>query len=140
MTEPDVLILDEPTRGIDVGAKYEIYELINQMKKEQKGIIEIPSNIASEDDVMMLVLDAGALDFQNENGNYIIYTEPNMFSKVKQALDETFKIENYITSEITYIPNSFVDIPEDKNEQIEKFIDSLEDDEDVQEVFHNANF
>ena len=63
-----------------------------------------------------------------------------MFSKVKQALDETFKIENYITSEITYIPNSFVDIPEDKNEQIEKFIDSLEDDEDVQEVFHNANF
>lgn len=107
---------------------------------EQKGIIEIPSNIASEDDVMMLVLDAGALDFQNENGNYIIYTEPNMFSKVKQAVDETFKIENYITSEITYIPNSFVDIPEDKNEQIEKFIDSLEDDEDVQEVFHNANF
>ena len=107
---------------------------------EQKGIIEIPSNIASEDDVMMLVLDAGALDFQNENGNYIIYTEPNMFSKVKQALDEAFKIENYITSEITYIPNSFVDIPEDKNEQIEKFIDSLEDDEDVQEVFHNANF
>ena len=107
---------------------------------EQKGIIEIPSNIASEDDVMMLVLDAGALDFQNENGNYIIYTEPNMFSKVKQALDETFKIENYITSEITYIPNSFVDIPEDKNEQIEKFIDSLEDDEDIQEVFHNANF
>ena len=89
---------------------------------------------------MMLVLDAGALDFQNENGNYIIYTEPNMFSKVKQALDETFKIENYITSEITYIPNSFVDISEDKNEQIEKFIDSLEDDEDVQEVFHNANF
>ena len=45
MTEPDVLILDEPTRGIDVGAKYEIYELINQMKKEQKGIIVISSEM-----------------------------------------------------------------------------------------------
>lgn len=45
MTEPDVLILDEPTRGIDVGAKYEIYELINQMKKEEKGIIVISSEM-----------------------------------------------------------------------------------------------
>ena len=45
MTEPDVLILDEPTRGIDVGAKYEIYELINQMKREQKGIIVISSEM-----------------------------------------------------------------------------------------------
>lgn len=45
MTEPKVLILDEPTRGIDVGAKKEIYDLINQLKDEGLGIIMISSEI-----------------------------------------------------------------------------------------------
>lgn len=43
MTEADVLILDEPTRGIDVGAKYEIYELMVELAKQGKGIIMISS-------------------------------------------------------------------------------------------------
>ena len=44
-TDPDVLILDEPTRGIDVGAKYEIYELINKLAAEGKGVIVISSEM-----------------------------------------------------------------------------------------------
>jgi len=44
-TDPDVLILDEPTRGIDVGAKYEIYELINQMADAGKGVLVISSEL-----------------------------------------------------------------------------------------------
>lgn len=44
-TDPDVLILDEPTRGIDVGAKYEIYELINQMAEAGKGVLVISSEL-----------------------------------------------------------------------------------------------
>lgn len=44
-TEPDVLIMDEPTRGIDVGAKYEIYTLINQLVQEGKGILLISSDL-----------------------------------------------------------------------------------------------
>lgn len=44
-TEPDVLILDEPTRGIDVGAKYDIYCLINQMVEEGKSVIMISSEM-----------------------------------------------------------------------------------------------
>ena len=44
-TEPDVLILDEPTRGIDVGAKYDIYCLINQMVDEGKSVIMISSEM-----------------------------------------------------------------------------------------------
>ncbi|MXU66686.1 multiple monosaccharide ABC transporter ATP-binding protein [Oceanomicrobium pacificus] len=43
--EPDVLILDEPTRGIDVGAKYEIYSIINQLAAEGKGVIMISSEM-----------------------------------------------------------------------------------------------
>ena len=45
LTEPDVLILDEPTRGIDVGAKYEIYCVINELAKAGKAIIVISSEM-----------------------------------------------------------------------------------------------
>lgn len=45
MSEPRILILDDPTRGIDVGAKYEIYELINQMAEAGKGVLVISSEL-----------------------------------------------------------------------------------------------
>ncbi len=45
MTNPDVLILDEPTRGVDVGAKSEIYELLNGIKEQGKAIIVISSDM-----------------------------------------------------------------------------------------------
>ena len=45
LTQPDVLILDEPTRGIDVGAKYEIYTVINELAKSGKAIIIISSEM-----------------------------------------------------------------------------------------------
>ena len=44
-TEPDVLILDEPTRGIDVGAKYEIYEIINRLADSGRGVSMISSEL-----------------------------------------------------------------------------------------------
>ena len=43
--DPDVLILDEPTRGIDVGAKYEIYTIINRLADEGKAVIVISSEL-----------------------------------------------------------------------------------------------
>ncbi|NRD76304.1 sugar ABC transporter ATP-binding protein [Bacillus sp. BRMEA1] len=45
MTEPDILMLDEPTRGIDVGAKYEIYTIINQLADQGKGVLVISSEL-----------------------------------------------------------------------------------------------
>ncbi|WML44265.1 galactose/methyl galactoside ABC transporter ATP-binding protein MglA [Neobacillus sp. PS3-40] len=45
LTKPDILLLDEPTRGIDVGAKFEIYQLINELASEGKGIIMISSEM-----------------------------------------------------------------------------------------------
>jgi len=44
-TDPDLLILDEPTRGIDVGAKFEIYNIINQLAAQGKGVIVISSEL-----------------------------------------------------------------------------------------------
>ena len=45
LTDPKVLILDEPTRGVDVGAKREIYDLLNEIKKEGRSIIMISSEM-----------------------------------------------------------------------------------------------
>ncbi|BAP39328.1 YebC/PmpR family DNA-binding transcriptional regulator [Metamycoplasma canadense] len=107
---------------------------------DQKGIIEFSSSLASEEEVMMTVLDAGAEDFSVEGDLYVITTQPSEFQKVKQALDEGFNIENYSTAEVTYLPNTETEISQEKAEQLEKFVDLLEDDEDIQEVWHNATF
>ncbi|MBN4089483.1 YebC/PmpR family DNA-binding transcriptional regulator [Mycoplasma enhydrae] len=107
---------------------------------DQKGLIEFPSDVASEEEVMMIALDAGAEDFKMEDDLYIITTQPSSFQAVKQALDEALAIENYSTAEVTYIPNSEIEIDAEKAEQLEKFVDFLEDDEDIQEVWHNAIF
>ena len=44
-TDPELLILDEPTRGIDVGAKYEIYQIINELADQGKGVLVISSEL-----------------------------------------------------------------------------------------------
>ncbi|MPN45950.1 Galactose/methyl galactoside import ATP-binding protein MglA [bioreactor metagenome] len=58
LTEPDILILDEPTRGIDIGAKYEIYSLLVEMAKQGKSILivcsEMPELIGMSDRVMVM--------------------------------------------------------------------------------------
>ena len=58
MTEPDILILDEPTRGIDVGAKYELYSIIAELAKSGKTIImissEMPELIGMSDRIMVM--------------------------------------------------------------------------------------
>jgi methyl-galactoside transport system ATP-binding protein len=58
ITNPDVLILDEPTRGIDVGAKYEIYSIINELASQGKTIImissEMPELLGMSDRIMVM--------------------------------------------------------------------------------------
>ncbi|AWX42808.1 UPF0082 protein MCRO_0552 [Metamycoplasma cloacale] len=106
---------------------------------DQLGVIEFDNSLASEDEVMMVALDNGAIDFKNEDGLYIIYSQPSDFSNLKQVIDETFKIENYSTAEVTYIANTEVEVNAEKAEQIDAFVTFLEDDDDIQEVFHNAS-
>jgi D-xylose transport system ATP-binding protein len=58
MTEPDVIFLDEPTRGIDVGAKLEVYELINRLTAEGKAVVlvssELPELMGMSDRILVL--------------------------------------------------------------------------------------
>jgi methyl-galactoside transport system ATP-binding protein len=58
LTQPEILMLDEPTRGIDVGAKFEIYQLILELAKKEKGIIiissEMPELLGITDRIMVM--------------------------------------------------------------------------------------
>jgi len=73
LTEPDVLILDEPTRGIDVGAKYEIYTLILELAKRGKGIImissEMPELLGVSDRIMVMCLGRNTGILSREEAN-----------------------------------------------------------------------
>ena len=78
LTKPEVLLLDEPTRGIDVGAKYEIYQLILDLAKEGKGVImvssEMPELLGICDRILVMsggVL-AGEVDARNTSQEEIL--------------------------------------------------------------------
>ncbi|MFV0288664.1 MAG: ATP-binding cassette domain-containing protein [Mycoplasmatales bacterium] len=81
LTDPDILILDEPTRGIDVGAKQEIYQIINDLAKQGKSIIlissELPELIGLSDRVY--VLNEGKIIGELENKEI---TPENIMSKI----------------------------------------------------------
>lgn len=105
---------------------------------EQKGLIAIEQNTASpidEDELMMQALEAGAEDIQLEEDVFKILTAPNDFNQVKQALEaEGYQ---FLVAEVSMVPKNTISISEEAGEQIEKLIDTLEDLDDVQEVYTN---
>ena len=101
----------------------------------KKGIIII-DNKYDEDEVMMNVLDNGADDFIVNDDTYEIYTTQDNFIKVKDALDN-MGVDNYIMSEVTYVASNEIELDVDKKEKIYKLVETLEDFEDVSNVYHN---
>ena len=71
LCEPDIIFLDEPTRGIDVGAKLEVYELVNALKSEGKAIVlvssEMPELMGLSDRIIMLSQGAVGGEFDRED-------------------------------------------------------------------------
>ena len=107
---------------------------------EKKGQIIIAKEDCQmdEDDLMMTALDAGAEDFAAEEDSYEIVTDPDDFSKVREAL-EAESIE-MASAEVTMIPNTMVELAsEDDIKNLQKTLDLLEEDDDVQDVWHNWN-
>ena len=103
---------------------------------ERRGVIVIEKTV-DEDELMMTVLDNGADDLVTTDETYEIYTSPDNFLKVKEAMDN-MGIKDYITSEITYVASNQVEVAdEETKEKIYNLIDALEDIDDVQNVYHN---
>ncbi len=88
------------------------------------------------DDLMMLALDAGADDFSEEEDSYEILTAPDAFSAVREALEkEGIEMAN---AEVTMLPQTYVTLSGETDlNNIRKILDLLDEDDDVQEVFHN---
>ena len=90
------------------------------------------------DDLMMIALDAGAEDFSEEEDCYEILTDPDDFSQVREALEKEGIV--MAEAEVTMIPQTYVDLTDETAvKNLQKTLDLLEDDDDVQAVYHNWN-
>ena len=89
-----------------------------------------------EDVVMMAALEAGAEDIESTDEGFEIVTTPADFLQVKEAM-EADGIE-FISAEIEMIPSMYTEVSEENEEKFENMIDMLEDDDDVQDIYHNA--
>lgn len=103
---------------------------------ERRGIIDIPSDY-DEEEMMMISLDHGALDFVVLDDVYEIVTLAENFIKVKKALEEA-GVQEFLTSEVTFIPNNTVEVSDlEQVEKIHSLINQLEELDDVQDVYCN---
>jgi YebC/PmpR family DNA-binding regulatory protein len=103
----------------------------------RKGVISLDGEKCEEDKVMELALEAGADDIVNENGEIVVYTAPESFETVLEAINAA----NMETdgAEVSMIPETYVDVDKDAGSKISRLIDKLEENDDVQNVYHNAN-
>lgn len=105
---------------------------------DEKGqiIIDREECDMDPDELMMMALDAGADDFVEEEDSFEILTTPDAFAEVKKALED-----NNIamaSAEVTMIPQTYVKLTNEQDiKNIKKTLDLLDEDDDVQEVFHN---
>ena len=103
---------------------------------KQKGQIIISKEGKDEEELMNIALEAGAEDFKSDDGDvYEIITAPEDFEAVRKALEDK-KIEME-QAEITMLADNNVEVGEDKAEQVLKFMDALEDHDDVQTAYSN---
>ena len=102
---------------------------------ERRGSIVIPSEY-DEEDMMMTALDAGALDFEKIEDSYVITTDQNSFTAVRDALEEA-GVKEFLECELTYVPNMEVELDAEGTEKVMKLVDALEDLDDVQDVYYN---
>jgi len=103
-----------------------------------KGIITVSSDAAAEDKLMEIALEAGAEDMKSEDGEFEISCEPEQFEGVKKSL-----VDNNITissSEVTKIPDTAAALDADTAQKVLKLLDYLDELDDTQKVYSNADF
>lgn len=104
---------------------------------ERKGylVIEREGLDLSEDDMLGMILEAGADDLKTTNDVFEILTEPKAFPEVKEALQA--QNLTFAHAQLSMIPQNYVSLDEEQAAILEKLVDKLEDDDDVQDVYTN---
>ena len=103
----------------------------------KKGVLVIDNEDEDyeEDEVMMDALEAGAADFEPDGSVFTIYTEPDDFNAVADALGKKY---TFVSAQIEQVPNEYKKLENEEDiKMMEKLIDAFEDDDDVQNVWHN---
>ena len=102
----------------------------------KKGVIVVEKTDLNEDKVMEDALEAGALDFLSDENVFEIYTDPDDFSSIREALEK--KNYEFVSAEIEMVPSTYSTIVEEENAtKMQKLLDTLDDNDDVQNVWHN---
>ncbi|MCE1195648.1 YebC/PmpR family DNA-binding transcriptional regulator [bacterium] len=102
---------------------------------KRKGILSYDGEKYSEDQIMEAGLEAGADDIVNEGGALVVYTDPSSFETVLNAMNA--KSFETLGAEISMVPETFLACDAETAGKVQKLIDRLEENEDVQNVYHN---
>ena len=104
---------------------------------EKKGYINLERNVVDEDQLMETAIDAGAEDIREEEQNFEVISAPEDFEAVKDAIEQAEL--KYIDAEVTMLPKTTSNLQGKEAEQMVRLMDALEDCEDVQKVYTNAD-
>ena len=104
---------------------------------ERKGVLIVEKDGQLDEDALMLeALDAGAMDMQDDEDALEITTDVASFTSVYEALEKSGY--EFALAEVQLVPSNTVDVTEETEASIQKMLDMLEDNDDVQNVYHNA--
>ncbi len=104
---------------------------------DKKGYIAVESKSVDEEVLMETALDAGAEDIREDNGNFEVITAPGDFEAVKEAIDKASIA--HIEAEVTMLPQTTTNLGGKEAEQMVRLMEMLEDCDDVQKVYTNAD-
>ena len=102
---------------------------------KQVGVIKIDVNEISEEKIIDMALEAGADDYLSNNGLHEIHCEKSKIYDVKKKLE--INVKNFVSTEIEWIPVNSINISKDKFNEIKEFLEILDNDDDVQNIFTN---
>ena len=104
----------------------------------QLGVIKIDKKEVTDERIFELAIEAGADECKSNNEFHEIHCPMNEIYNVKKELEK--EIENFISTEIEWIPLNNVEVTKEKNDDLINFFETLEEDDDIQNVYSNADF
>ncbi len=104
---------------------------------DKKGYLVIEKGAVEEDALMELALEAGAEDVRDDGDNFEVITEPESFEAVKATIDA--KEIPYVVAEVSMVPQNLTPVEGETAQKLIRLIDALEDCDDVQKVYNNAD-
>jgi YebC/PmpR family DNA-binding regulatory protein len=105
---------------------------------EQKGVVVVKTASDEADDLALVAIDAGADDFETADSTLLAYSSPEMMETIRQSLAETGA--SVMSSELAMVPKTTIALDDKAARQTLRLLDHLEELDDVQKVFSNADF